>query len=61
MKVLIAFLAAATLAAISAAQAQAPSGNAIPVTVNNFIRAETDMYFGNMSKDGGFWKVCSQA
>ena len=27
------------------ASAQAPSGNGVPVTVDNFIRAETDLYF----------------
>lgn len=26
----------------------------IPVTADNFIRAETDLYFGNVVKDGGF-------
>lgn len=26
----------------------------IPVTTDNFIRAETDLYFGNIVKDGGF-------
>ncbi len=29
---------------------------AIPVTADNFIRAETDLYFGNVVKDGGFGK-----
>lgn len=28
----------------------------IPVTADNFIRAETDLYFGNIVKDGGFGK-----
>ena len=27
---------------------------AIPVTADNFVRAESDMYFGNIVKDGGF-------
>jgi hypothetical protein len=30
--------------------------DAIPVTTETFIRAETDMYFGNVVKDGGFGK-----
>jgi len=30
--------------------------NSIPVTVDNFIRAESDLYFGNIAKDGGFGK-----
>ncbi len=29
---------------------------AIPVTADNFTRAETDLYFGNAVKDGGFGK-----
>ena len=29
---------------------------AIPVTADNFIRAETDLYFGNAVKGGGFGK-----
>lgn len=29
----------------------------VPVTVDNFIRAETDMYFGNLSKEFGFGKI----
>ena len=27
-----------------------PAGNAVPVTADNFIRAETDMYFGGVVK-----------
>ena len=30
---------------------------AIPVTLDNFIRAETDMYFGISVADGGFGKL----
>jgi hypothetical protein len=32
---------------------QAPAGNAVPVTADNFDRAETDMYFGKSVKRGG--------
>jgi hypothetical protein len=32
---------------------QAPAGYAIPVTADNFNRAETDMYFGKTVKRGG--------
>src|SRR3979490_3347324 len=32
---------------------QAPGGNAVPVTADNFNRAETDMYFGKRVKSGG--------
>jgi hypothetical protein len=34
-------------------QAQAPAGTAIPVTADNFPRAETDLYFGGIVKDAG--------
>jgi hypothetical protein len=30
------------------------STSAVPVTADNFIRAESDLYFGNIVKDGGF-------
>src|SRR5271163_271914 len=30
------------------------SARSIPVTVDNFIRAETDMYFSHIVKEGGF-------
>jgi hypothetical protein len=39
-------------ATIAAAQAQ-PSGGGIPVTVDNFVRAETDLYFGGVVKNAG--------
>jgi len=32
---------------------QAPAGNPVPVTADNFNRAETDMYFGKRVKRGG--------
>ena len=38
------------------AQAQTPSGKPIPVNPNNFVRAETDRYFGNFVKEGAFGK-----
>jgi hypothetical protein len=37
----------------SGAFAQSPAGNAVPVTADNFVRAETDLYFGNAVKDAG--------
>jgi Protein of unknown function (DUF1254) len=33
-----------------------PAGNAVPVTVDNFRRAESDLVFGASVKDGGFGK-----
>jgi hypothetical protein len=47
---------ATVLAVGGTAQAQAPSGAAIPVGVDNFIRAESDLYMSNMAKDGSFGK-----
>ncbi|KUL94616.1 hypothetical protein DK26_16995 [Bosea sp. WAO] len=44
------------LAATGAARAQAAGGAAVPVGVDNFIRAESDLYLGNMVRDGGFGK-----
>ncbi|MGC2625478.1 MAG: DUF1254 domain-containing protein [Candidatus Udaeobacter sp.] len=47
------------LAVIADAQAQSPaplSGGAIPVTVDNFIRAETDRTFAANVKQGAFGK-----
>ena len=38
------------------ADAAAQSGASQPVTADNFVRAETDVYFGNFRKDGGFGK-----
>jgi hypothetical protein len=35
---------------------QAPAGSAVPVTVDNFNRAETDMYMGSIVNNGGFGK-----
>jgi len=50
------FAAAATLAAFAGAGAQTPSGAALPVGADNFVRAESDLYMGNMAKDGSFGK-----
>jgi hypothetical protein len=51
-------LAAANNAALAQAQLapQAPASNAIPVTVDNFNRAETDLVNDSIVKDGGFGK-----
>src|SRR5882762_1068016 len=38
----------------SSTQSTAHSAKAIPVTAENFVRAESDMYFGAVVKDGGF-------
>lgn len=57
-KLMIATMIAA-VAAINAAPAQSPSkpqiGGLVPVTVDNFIRAESDLYLGAVAvKEGGF-------
>ncbi len=50
-------VAALSLAATSSvALAQPPSGTAVPVTVDNYIRAQSDVYFGQTVKAGAFGK-----
>ena len=51
-----ALLTSAGLTAFAEDQPAAQAGAANPVTVDNFIRAESDLYFGNMVKDGAFGK-----
>src|ERR1700739_1451527 len=43
-------------AASSVATAQLPSGAAVPVTVDNYNRAQSDVYFGQTVKAGAFGK-----
>ncbi len=51
------FTSAMLLAGCAAmAQSSVPSGKPIPVTPDNFVRAESDHYFGNFVKEGGFGK-----
>jgi hypothetical protein len=47
-------LMATPFAGAQSANATPPSGQA--VTSDNFVRAETDLYFGNIVKDGGLGK-----
>ena len=51
-------LAAASNAALAQAQPapQAPAGGAVPVTPDNFNRAESDLVMGPIVKDGGLGK-----
>ena len=50
-------LAGSLLAATSSvAAAQLPSGAAVPVTVDNYNRAQSDAYFGQIVKTGAFGK-----
>jgi hypothetical protein len=48
---ILAFLFAAT-----DIHAQSPTGNVVPVTADNFIRAESDLYMDKIVKDGAFGK-----
>jgi hypothetical protein len=41
---------------MSSEQISQSKSRAIPVTVDNFIRAESDLYFGNIVRDDGFGK-----
>ena len=52
------YLFAAVLLAIAAsnASAQTAAGPLIPVTADNFNRAESDLYFSRIVKNGGFGK-----
>jgi len=43
---------AVSLAALGSANAQTSSDAAVPVGVENFVRAESDLYMGKMVKDG---------
>jgi hypothetical protein len=36
---------------------QAAAGDAVPVTADNFVRAESDFYLGGVAKDHGFGQV----
>ena len=38
-------------------QGTAPASKAVPVTLDNFIRAETDLYFSRTVKDGAFGEL----
>ena len=53
MQICVGFLLATTS---SVALAQAPTGDAIPVTADNFIRAESDAVFTGLVAQGGFGK-----
>ena len=56
MKTKLSFYALAALTLINGTQAQSRADNAVPVTPENFIRAETDRYFGKIAKNGSFGK-----
>lgn len=56
----LAFALLASLAAAGTVSAQASPGDkssSVPVTVDNFTRAESDVYFAAMNKDGAYGKL----
>ena len=57
MKIRTAIWMALSMGAISPlARAQAPSSPTVPVTIDNYNRAQTDIYFALIAKGGGFGK-----
>lgn len=46
-----------TLMAVAQANEVATTPGAIPVTVDNFVRAESDLYIGSLVKQGGLGKL----
>lgn len=54
-------LMGAALAVMNVSQAQTaappPAGATVPVTVDNFVRAESDQYVGALAKQGGLGKL----
>ena len=57
MKIKLVIYILAALTVTNETQAQLPAGSAVPVTADNFNRAETDMYFGKIVKNGGFGQL----
>ena len=57
MKIKLVIYILAALTVTNETQAQLPAGSAVPVTADNFNRAETDMYFGEIVKNGGFGQL----
>ncbi|CAK11709.1 DUF1254 domain-containing protein [Rhizobium leguminosarum] len=51
------FMAKISLTGILIALACSPALATEPVTVDNFVRAESDLYFQNIAKDGGLGKL----
>ena len=56
-KIHTAIWVALSLGAISPiARVQTPSSPAVPVTIDNYNRAQSDVYFALLAKGGGFGK-----
>lgn len=56
MKVTSLFLALSVASGAAIALAGTALADPVPVTVDNFVRAESDLYLGNMVKDGALGK-----
>ena len=56
MKTKLIICALVALTVINGTQAQSRAGDAVPVTPDNFIRTESEHYFGKIAKDGTFGK-----
>jgi hypothetical protein len=54
VKIKLIIYALAALTVTNGAQAQSPAGNTVPVTIENYNRAQTDVYFAGVVKSGGF-------
>jgi hypothetical protein len=52
-KKLVSTAVALMLVALGGARAQSPAVSAVPVTVDNFVRAESDTYIAGLAKEGG--------
>ncbi|REG49331.1 uncharacterized protein DUF1254 [Paraburkholderia sp. BL6669N2] len=57
MKYSITLAALLFAAGVVAAQTQSSGGSPVPVTVDNFVRAESDLYFTSLVKEGGLGKL----
>lgn len=44
------FILGFALATVKGAHAQSAPHSTVPVTADNFVRAETDLYFGQLAK-----------
>ena len=53
----VAALIVAALSTTALAQTPSPTGNPVPVTADNFVRAESDVYLSGVAKDYGFGKI----
>ena len=56
MKTKLIICALAALTGFNGAQAQPPESDTVPVTIENYNRAQTDVYFDGVVKKVGFGK-----